>query len=73
MPKSAGILELGCNVGKNLNTAYQAGYRNLEDIEINPEAVEILKKTFPEMSSFANIRLGRFEDHIRSIKSRDCM
>lgn len=73
VPKSASLLELGCNVGRNLNAAYQAGYRNLEGIEINPEAVEILKKTFPEMASTTNIRLGRIEDHIRSIESRDCI
>jgi hypothetical protein len=46
VPKSASLLELSCNVRRNLNAAYQAGYRNLDGIEINPEAVEILKKTF---------------------------
>lgn len=73
VPKSASLLELGCNVGRNLNAAYQAGYRNLEGIEINPEAVEILKKNFPEMASTANIRFGRIEDHICSIELRDCI
>ena len=73
MPKSASLLELGCNVGRNLNAAYQAGYRNLEGIEINPEAVEILKKTFLKWLQLHNIQLGRIEDYIRSIESRDCI
>lgn len=73
VPKSGSLLELGCNVGRNLNAAYQAGYRDLEAIEINPGAVEILKETFPEMASAAKIRLGRIEDHIRSIALKDCI
>ena len=31
--KSDAILELGCNVGRNLNFLYKNGYRNLHSIE----------------------------------------
>ena len=73
VPRSGSLLELGCNVGRNLNAAYMAGYENLEGIEINPEAVEILKKTFPEMASTANIRVGHIENCIRSVERKDCI
>ena len=43
MPKmepSASILELGCNVGRNLNYLFTKGFRSLSDIEINKRAIE---------------------------------
>jgi SAM-dependent methyltransferase len=73
VPKEGSLLELGCNVGRNLNEAYQAGYRNLEAIEINPEAIEILRQSYPAMASAANIHLGRIEDNIQSIASKSCI
>jgi SAM-dependent methyltransferase len=73
VPKEGSLLELGCNVGRNLNEAYQAGYRDLETIEINPEAIEILKQSYPEMASIANIHVGRIEDNIQFIENKDCI
>jgi 2-polyprenyl-3-methyl-5-hydroxy-6-metoxy-1,4-benzoquinol methylase len=37
------ILELGCNVGRNLWYLANAGYGNLHGIEINPKAIKIGK------------------------------
>ncbi len=36
------ILEIGCNVGRNLAGLHRAGYRALAGIEINPTAVQLL-------------------------------
>jgi len=47
---NAKILEIGCNVGRNLNYLFKAGFSDLSGIEINEEAVLLLKKSFPEMA-----------------------
>ena len=49
------ILEIGCNSGRNLNRLYEAGFLCLNGIEINPDAFELLIKTFPEMAGCAEI------------------
>jgi len=43
------ILELGCNVGRNLNYLYINGYHDLFGIEININAKPIMKREFPLM------------------------
>jgi SAM-dependent methyltransferase len=41
------ILEIGCNLGRNLNHLWQAGYRNLSGMEISEYAVNRLRKEYP--------------------------
>ena len=43
--KDAPILELGCNVGRNLNALALAGYTHLTGVEINPDAVTLLRES----------------------------
>jgi len=43
------ILEIGCNVGRNLNKLYTNGFKNLEGIDINEKALILLKRCYPEM------------------------
>jgi SAM-dependent methyltransferase len=49
VPHQAPILEIGCNVGRNLHYLAGAGFTNLSGIEINEEAVRLLRATFPEL------------------------
>ena len=44
------ILELGCNVGRNLHYLYQAGYHNLTGIDINSKALQLGKEHYPELA-----------------------
>lgn len=43
------IFEVGCNVGRNLNYLFEAGYKNLEAVEISHQALTVMKQAFPEM------------------------
>jgi SAM-dependent methyltransferase len=52
---SQSFLEIGCNVGRNLNHLFLAGFTQLWGIEINNEAVELLKHSFPEMATHLTV------------------
>lgn len=61
----ARILEIGCNVGRNLNYLFEAGFRRLEGIEINEGAVDQLRSSYPDMAKEARIHNAAVEDVIR--------
>jgi SAM-dependent methyltransferase len=58
------ILEIGCNVGRNLDYLFKAGFVNLSGIEINEEAVRLLKQSFPEMAGQTTIYNAPLEESI---------
>ncbi len=49
------ILEVGCNVGRNLAALWTAGYRRLTGLEINPDALMRLREVYPELSTYPMI------------------
>ncbi len=51
----AKIIEIGCNVGRNLIYLFSGGFKNLEGIEISKKAVKLLKKSFPELANCTKI------------------
>lgn len=50
LPKSARILEVGCNAGRNIAHLFRNGYTGVEAVEISPHAVKLLRETFPELA-----------------------
>lgn len=59
--QDARILELGCNVGRNLEALRAAGYGALEGVEISQPALDLLAKTHPELAEAATLRCGTIE------------
>ena len=59
---SDSILEIGSNVGRNLNGLWRTGYRDLSGIEINENAVVLMEETYSDMP--ARVAIGRAEDAI---------
>jgi len=49
VPLDSHILELGCNVGRNLHFLYEAGYHNLTGIDINSNALKLGMEHYPEL------------------------
>jgi len=45
--KEYSILEIGCNIGRNLNHLWQAGYKNIRGMEISEHAVKRLRVEYP--------------------------
>lgn len=64
----ASVLELGCNVGRNLNGFLKAGYYRLNGVEINPNTKHHRQAHYPALAETATIHympieafLGLFE------------
>ena len=68
--KNKSVLEIGCNSGRNLSGLCGVGYKKLSGIEINENAVAILRKTFPCLDSI-EIYNGPVEIEIKKIDSVD--
>lgn len=64
--KNASILEIGCNVGRNLNLLFLSGFTRLSGIEISSEACDLMKKYYPKMASSINL----FNDSAENILPR---
>jgi len=65
------VFEIGCNVGMNLKALWDAGFRNLVGLELNPHAVEKFKVFYPEMAqSTTRVMVGSVEDTIPSFCDR---
>lgn len=58
------VLEIGCNVGRNLSFFLDAGVRQLTGIEINGEALALLRESYPELGSTATLINAPVEDSI---------
>ena len=64
----AKVLEIGCNVGRNLNQFWEEGFRNLSGVEINSNAIKLLKQRFPALGASANLYEGPVEEAIKTYR-----
>lgn len=68
LPKTARILEVGCNVGRNLAYLYDHGYTEVSGVEINPHAVELLRKTFPQLGH-REVHVGAAGEYLPELRA----
>ncbi len=59
--EDAKILELGCNVGRNLEALRAHGHRDLTAIEISADALALLAKHHAELANTATLHCGTIE------------
>lgn len=59
--KDKKILELGCNVGRNLNYLYQNGYKNIAGVEINKQAINLSREKYHLPIMIYNADLTKFD------------
>lgn len=67
VPKDARILEVGCNVGRNLAYLHDQGWRRVSGVEISPHAVELLRTTYPQLAD-CTIHLGAAEEVLPTLR-----
>lgn len=65
------ILEIGCNLGRNLAFLFDNGFNNLTGIEIGVKAVELMKEIHPKMYENSKILEGSVEEKIKQIKDNE--
>ncbi|MEC5424232.1 class I SAM-dependent methyltransferase [Virgibacillus sp. C22-A2] len=65
--QSCKVLEIGCNLGRNLNYLYENNFNNLTGIEISKEAINKLKKAYPELYEHAEIVHSPVENIINKL------
>lgn len=63
------ILDLGCNVGRNMEFLYHKGYHNITGIDINRHAIDIMQKNFSEMAAHSKIYNDAFENILPNINN----
>jgi SAM-dependent methyltransferase len=67
----ARVVEIGCNVGRNLAHLWSAGYRNLAAVEISQEAVDEMRRRYPDVR--ADITVAPVEAAIGGLAPADAM
>jgi SAM-dependent methyltransferase len=65
--RDGSVLEIGPNVGRNLESLRRAGYQHLEGIEISDAAVQAMGRTYPELAAVATIHNAPVEEVIRTL------
>jgi SAM-dependent methyltransferase len=66
--KESSILEIGCNIGRNLNHLWQAGYKNVRGMEISKHAVKRLRIEYPSLAAIP-VEIGPAELSIQQYDS----
>ncbi len=65
------VLEIGCNIGRNLEFLHRAGFVNLAGIEINEEAVQLLKARSPGLARAATIHTAPAETVLPTFQDQE--
>ncbi|MDQ0159586.1 class I SAM-dependent methyltransferase [Alkalibacillus salilacus] len=65
--ESKQVLEIGCNLGRNLNYLYENNYKKLTGIEISEEAINQLKKYHPHLIDHGEIIHSSVENIIEEL------
>jgi len=64
------VLEIGCNIGRNLNLLNKNGYKELTGVDICGIALELLKTTYNGLSEACELYKSSIEDMITKIPDR---
>ena len=54
----ARVLEIGCSSGRHLAHLLDGGFENLHGIEINADAIDVLREEYPDLAADATFHVG---------------
>jgi SAM-dependent methyltransferase len=60
--RDAAVLELGCGSGRHLDHLAAHGFEDLTGVDINAEAFETMRETYPELAADGTFHCGAIED-----------
>jgi len=58
LDRSARVLEIGCSSGRHLAHLHGGGFRGLHGIEINEDAIDVLREEYPALADDATFHVG---------------
>ena len=58
------IFDIGCNVGRNLDCLYRAGFHNLTGLDINEKAITMGQQFFPDTVGKSKLICSSLEDYL---------
>jgi hypothetical protein len=61
------VLEIGPNIGRNLEHLRLAGYQHLEGVEISSKAIAAMRANYPDLASSVTIHNAPVEEVIRTL------
>ncbi|MFW5911669.1 MAG: class I SAM-dependent methyltransferase [Halolamina sp.] len=58
LDREARVLEIGCSSGRHLAHLHDGGFEDLHGIEINADAIDVLRETYPDLAVDAEFHVG---------------
>lgn len=68
VPRTARIIEIGSGPGRNLAYLFDAGWERVEGVEINPNAVALMRERYPHLAD-QMVHVGPAEDVLLGLPS----
>ena len=62
LDRDAAVLELGCGSGRHLDHLATHGFEDLSGVDINAEAFDTMRETYPELAAEGTFHCGAIED-----------
>ena len=62
LDRDAAVLELGCGSGRHLDHLATHGFEDLSGVDINAEAFDTMRETYPELAADGTFHCGAIED-----------
>ena len=58
LDRGARVLEIGCSSGRHLAHIHDGGFEDLHGIEINEDAIDVLREEYPDLAADAEFHVG---------------
>ena len=71
IPVEGSVLELGCNVGRNLNLLLSNGYRNLSGVEVSSEALGLMRIHYADLAGTVKVYDSTIEAQIKRFRDAE--
>lgn len=65
--RDAQVLEVGCGVGRHLAELVSAGFTGLSGVDVNDDALSVLRETYPELAAVGEFHAGTIEEYVQSL------
>ena len=65
----ASVLEVGCGVGRHLAELADAGFAELVGVDVNDEALTVLRETYPDLAAVGEFHAATIESYLDGVET----